>query len=386
MSRQVEQLFEVSVRTFGRRISLFGRDTDDSLRSKFVLKIQEAIAYKYKSLVVSDTLYWMVLMDPSRYILRLRFTPISQSNIPTLDARSYEVWGPGYVNMYTLEFTKLNMRDMPPTTAEMQPFYLNEEEEEEEDEEDEEDEDEEDEEETGLTPRSLSQETYIPPPEDEETKEEIEREVVDYTGAVFDMLMASETPMGNYLNEDPDNVIIIKELAGNPRQAVGYPRSQLIEQYTNKSALRYKCNDGLAPSILSIYVKDVDFFNPYYRLSAPEPYLIPMTSMRSLIEGTHRFWVMRDSGRDPIERVASHSILLRSDGLNLEGRAANVVSAQHCQRGQTTPVTILMPVDLATIPEPVPEQGGRRRQRNKKVTIRRKKNKKRTAKRRMLLR
>ena len=112
--------------------------------------------------------------------------------------------------------------------------------------------------------------------------------------------------------------------------------------------------------------------NPYYRLSVPEPYLIPMASMRPLLEGTHRVWVMRASGLDPIERVASHAILLRPDGRNLEGRSVNVVSAQHCQPGQTTPVMSLIPVDLATIPKAEPEQGGRRKQkRNKRVTIRR---------------
>jgi hypothetical protein len=182
----------------------------------------------------------------------------------------------------------------------------------------------------------------------------------EYSGEVHDMLMASDESVKDYLKEDPDNVIIIVDL-GSTKRAVGYPRSQLRAQYQDKSAIRYECHVSGA-AIFEIRPTDVDFERPYYRLSVPEPYLIPVVMMIPLLESTHRTWRLSRGTNTPLPFTASRSVIASrmtdSEGntLNLDGQDIDLSSASHCGPGTDAPV-----MDLHAVRLPASVTGGRRR-------------------------
>lgn len=178
-----------------------------------------------------------------------------------------------------------------------------------------------------------------------------------YSGTVTDMLMASDETVKDYLKDDPDNVIIIVD----DKRAVGYPRSQLRAQYQDKSAIRYECHVSGA-AIYEIRPRDVDFERPYYRLSVPEPYLVPVVMMIPLLESTHRIWRLSRGTNAPLPFTASRSVISSrmtdSEGnmLNLDGQVINLSSASHCGPGTDAPV-----MDLHAVRLPASVTGGRRR-------------------------
>jgi hypothetical protein len=182
----------------------------------------------------------------------------------------------------------------------------------------------------------------------------------EYSGKVTDMLMASDETVKDYLKEDPDNVIIIVDL-GSTKRAVGYPRSQLRAQYQDKSAIRYECHVSGA-AIFEIRPTDVDFERPYYRLSVPEPYLIPVVMMIPLFESTHRIWRLSRGTNAPLPFTASRSVIAsrmtdsKGNMLNLDGQVINLSSASHCGPGTDAPV-----MDLHAVRLPASVTGGRRR-------------------------
>lgn len=184
-----------------------------------------------------------------------------------------------------------------------------------------------------------------------------------YSGTVTDMLMASDESVKDYLKDDPDNVIIIIDA----KRAVGYPRSQLRAQYEDKTAIRYECHVSGA-AVYEIRPTDVDFDRPYYRLSVPEPYLVPIVMMIPLLESTHRIWQLTKSTNPPLPFTASRSVIAsrmtdsKGNMLNLDGQVINLSSASHCGPGTDAPVMYLRAIRL-----PASVTGGRRRR-----TVRRK--------------
>jgi hypothetical protein len=179
----------------------------------------------------------------------------------------------------------------------------------------------------------------------------------EYSGEVHDMLMASDVSVKDYLKEDPDNVIIIVD----DKRAVGYPRSKLRAQYQDKSAIRYECHVSGA-AIFEIRPTDVDFDRPYYRLSVPEPYLIPVVMMIPLLEYTHRIWRLKKGTRASLPFTASRSVIAsrrtdsRGNTLNMDGQRVYLSSASHCGPGTDAPV-----MDLHAVRLPASVTGGRRR-------------------------
>ena len=198
---------------------------------------------------------------------------------------------------------------------------------------------------------------------------------IEYSGPVFDMVMGSETPLQAYLEEDPDNVVIIVDQpTGAPTRAVGYPRSQLRAAYNDKSAIRYACRNITqgAPAI-----QDVAIESPMYRVSVPEPYLVRLVDILDLLKSNHRVWLIKRVWNNMVIPYTASRAVIMSDpttATNLDGGPVNIVGASHC--GPDTNVR-LMTLDPVEIEE---SSGGKRR--NKK-TNKHKKTKKQTKRRRV---
>lgn len=171
---------------------------------------------------------------------------------------------------------------------------------------------------------------------------------------VFDPFMAMNVNTKEYLAENSENIVF---LYGN--SAHGFPRSELLKGVEDVSRIIYECKgkkDG------TVFVNDVIFNTPYYRLMAPGAFAIPLKEFEKVIYSTNRVWRINDTSK-VLKHVATRKILSMQNNparsLNLY--RVSLVGADHCQEGSSLRVYSLTPIKAA--------KGGKRRtMRQKKRT------------------
>ena len=189
-----------------------------------------------------------------------------------------------------------------------------------------------------------------------------------YDGPVFDMSMASDTPIRDFI-KDEDNVVFLIE-----GKAVGYPRSQLRSGYEDGSAIFYRCNIH-GDTVYQILPENVVFTNPYYKLSTHiGSFFIPMPRMIRVLGTNHQVWRLTSDAAFPdvdysTARTNIYSRRTVTVGgvplqYNLDGQPIDLSSATHCGPGSNARVRTANPVRLSTA-------GGRRRHKTRRQKKRR---------------
>lgn len=180
-------------------------------------------------------------------------------------------------------------------------------------------------------------------------------EEVPYADTLFDIVMAEDTPMVNFVKEYRDNAVIfhLKD------QVFGTLRDELRRRYEDKSAIRYECKRQLG---LMVTPNDVVIETPYYAMNVPFPIYIPVSQFQQILNSTHKRWKLVETGKLPY--TTSRAMVGRPDGTNIDGQDMDAVSADHCQAGTDKPVFSVTPAEMI-------HSGGKRKTRKRKSKRRR---------------